>query len=612
MAAETTTPTNFLEANKRTHMCGDLRADHIDQRVTIFGWVDDTRDLGAMVFVTLRDRTGIIQVRFEPHIDEASYDLSKQLRAEWCIAIQGTLASRGENANDDMPTGAVELLADTVEIFSKSAVPPFPVRDETEASEMFRLEHRYLDLRRASLQKTLIARSKINQIVRNYLTVNGFLEIETPYLTKSTPEGARDYLVPSRVNPGRFFALPQSPQIFKQLLMISGYDRYFQIVRCFRDEDLRADRQPEFTQIDMELSFVTVDDVIGVCEGMVRSIFTDLMNIDLGGAFQRMSYQEAMRRYGVDNPDIRFDLELDDVSTIVADSGFKVFSSTVAAGNVVRGIRVPGGASNYSRKGIDGLEAKARVYGAKGLAWAKVGEDGWTGGISKFIADDERAAIAGEMNAEAGDLLLFVADKESVACAALGNLRKQIGADLGLIDEDAFAFCWIIDFPMFDYDEEEGRYHAMHHPFTSPRVSDFDKVESAPLEVLAQAYDLVLNGNEVAGGSIRIHRQDVQNSVFKQLGFTQEEAREKFGFLLDALTYGTPPHGGIAFGMDRLVMLLTGAKSLREVIAFPKTQSASDRMCKAPSIVDADQLGELHLALAGRAIEATAETSEDE
>ncbi len=602
MAVETT-PKNFLETNKRSHMCGDLRADHIGERVTVFGWVDDTRDLGAMVFVTLRDRTGLIQVRFEPHIDEASYDLSKTLRAEWCIAIQGTLGSRGEHTNDDMPTGAVELLADTVEVFSKSAVPPFPIRDETEAGEMFRLEHRYLDLRRASLQKTLIARSKVNQIVRNYLTDNGFLEIETPYLTKSTPEGARDYLVPSRVNPGRFFALPQSPQIFKQLLMIGGYDRYFQIVRCFRDEDLRADRQPEFTQIDMELSFVTVDDVISVCEGMVTSIFSGLMGIEMSAPFQRMSYDEAMRRYGVDNPDVRFGLELVDVSSIVETSGFKVFASTIEAGNVVRGIRVPGGASKFSRKGIDGLEAKARIYGAKGLAWAKVGDDGWTGGISKFIGDDERVAIASEMGAESGDLLLFVADKESVACAALGNLRKQIGADLGLIDEDAFAFCWIIDFPMFDYDEEEERYHAMHHPFTSPRAADYDKVKTDPLGVRAQAYDLVLNGNEVAGGSIRIHKQDVQWSVFEQLGLTQEEAREKFGFLLDALTFGTPPHGGIAFGMDRLIMLLTGAKSLRDVIAFPKTQSASDRMCKAPSIVDADQLSELHLALAGRALE---------
>lgn len=593
---------SYLEAHKRTHMCGELRASDIDKEVTLFGWVSKTRDLGAMIFVDLRDRTGIVQVRFDPNVNEAAHEQAKPMRSEWCVAVRGKVVSRGEkNKKADLSTGDVEIIATELEIFSASKTPPFSVRDDTDAGENLRLEYRYLDLRRPKLQNALMMRSKVNMLVRNYLVDNGFLEIETPFLTKSTPEGARDYLVPSRVHPGQFYALPQSPQIFKQILMISGFERYFQIVRCFRDEDLRADRQPEFTQIDMELSFVTVDDVIGVCEGLVKLVFKEILELDLADSFERITYAEAMRRFGVDNPDMRFGMELSDLSTHVADSSFKVFKGTIEGGGTVRALCVEGGASSYSRKKIDELENFAKRYGAKGLAWAKVGEDGWTGGISKFLGDDEKAAIVSETGAKAGDLLLMVAASEKVACASLGQLRKKLGADLGLIDQDAYKFCWVVDFPMFEYDDEDQRFYAMHHPFTSPKPEHFDTLEEDPEGAYAQAYDLVLNGNEIAGGSIRIHREDVQNRVFRLLGIGEEEAREKFGFLLDALTYGTPPHGGIAFGMDRLVMLLAKVGSLRDVIAFPKTQRASDLMSKAPNIVDQGQLDDLHLATTANA-----------
>lgn len=588
---------SFLSEFKRSHFCGDLRAEHIGQEVILFGWVASSRDHGGVIFIDMRDKEGLVQVRFESDTEE-SYELANQLRSEWCIGIIGQVVSRGSNINDRLPTGEIEVIGKRLEVFSKSKTPPFQIRENTDANEMLRLEYRYLDLRREPLQRALRLRSKVNQATRTYLTQNLFEELETPYLTKSTPEGARDYLVPSRVNPGRFYALPQSPQIFKQLLMVSGFDRYFQIVRCFRDEDLRADRQPEFTQIDMEMSFVTTEDVMRICEGLMKAIF-NCAGFEINPPFERISYDEAMRRFGVDAPDLRFGLELVDVTEIAGQSGFQVFEQTVSEGGVVRGIRIPGGSETFSRKMIDELEPFVGIYGAKGLAWAKVNSDGWSGGVSKFFDDEVRTKFETAFEAEPGDLLVMVAAKESVTCAALGNLRKKLGADLGLIDKEAFRFCWVTDFPMFEYDEAEGRYYAMHHPFTSPRPDQVELLDTDPKDVKAQAYDLVLNGSEIGGGSIRIHQETVQNRVFELLGLSKEEARQKFGFLLDALTYGTPPHGGIAFGMDRLIMLLSRAESIRDVIAFPKTQRAADAMSDAPNLVDPAQLEELHIKVVG-------------
>jgi aspartyl-tRNA synthetase len=605
--------TSFLEEHKRTYRCGRLRDSHIGRQVNLYGWVDVHRDLGGMIFVDLRDRSGVVQIRLDHSLPEEFYELAESLRPEWCIAVRGEVVGRGEkNINEEMPTGRVEVVASHIEIFSRSETPPFPIRDEVETTENTRLKYRFLDLRRRPLQQALITRSKVNHITRNYLVGNGFLEIETPILTKSTPEGARDYLVPSRVNPGRFYALPQSPQLFKQLLMISGYDRYFQIVRCFRDEDLRADRQPEFTQIDLEMSFVTADDVIELCEGLAAEIFEEILDIELERPFPRMSYDEAMTRYGVDDPDLRFGLPIIDVSEEVAECGFRVFENVVSSGGVVRGLRAPGGADVFSRKDISGssstnegeegyvreelsLEEYVKIYGAKGLAWVKVGDDGWSGPIAKFFDDEAREAIAEAFGAESGDALFLVADEVPVVCAALGHLRERLGRELELVDEEAYAFCWIEDFPMFEFDEEEQRYEAMHHPFTSPRADELDSFNEEPLASRAQAYDLVLNGSEIAGGSIRIHSPEVQQRVFELLDIGEEEARRKFGFLLDALGYGAPPHGGIAFGMDRLVAILTGSQSIRDVIAFPKTQRAADLMCQAPNVVDDEQLAELHL-----------------
>ncbi len=586
----------FLDENKRTHLCGTLRGTDAGKTVTVFGWVANHRDHGGVIFVDVRDRTGLVQVRFEPELG-ADYEAADTLRSEWCIGVVGEVVSRGENVNDRLDTGEIEIRANSLEIFSRAETPPFPISEWSDANENLRLEYRYLDLRREPLQRALLMRSKVNQIVRNYLTDNGFAEFETPCLTKSTPEGARDYLVPSRVNPGEFYALPQSPQIFKQLLMVSGFDRYFQICRCFRDEDLRADRQPEFTQIDIEMSFVTPEDVMRVCEGLVATVFNDILDANVTTPIRRITYDEAMLKYGVDAPDLRFGLELVDVTDIAETSDFKVFSSTVKDGGLVRGLRIEGGAEKMSRKNIDEMESFVSVYGAKGIAWAKIQPDGWTGGVSKFFSDEEKAQLEERFGASAGDLIVMIAAKPSVVCASLGNLRKKLGADLDLYEEGAFEFCWVTDFPMFEYDEADGRFYAMHHPFTSPRTDDFEALLSGenPAGVKAQAYDLVLNGSEIAGGSVRIHRPDIQQKVFELLDLSEEEARAKFGFLLDALQYGAPPHGGIAFGMDRLVMLLSGAKSIRDVIAFPKTQKAADLMSQCPSPVDPGQLAELHI-----------------
>ena len=586
----------FLDEFKRTHLCGTLRDSNVGDKVVVFGWVANHRDHGGVIFVDLRDKSGLVQVRFEPELG-AHYEAADSLRSEWCIGVVGEVVSRGSNVNENLATGAIEVRAESLEVFSASETPPFPISEWSDANENLRLAYRYLDLRREPLQQALLTRSKINQITRNYLTNNGFAEFETPCLTKSTPEGARDYLVPSRVNPGMFYALPQSPQIFKQLLMVSGFDRYFQICRCFRDEDLRADRQPEFTQVDIEMSFVTPDDVMSVCEGLIAAIFEGAAGRSVSLPIQRLSYDDAMLRFGVDAPDLRFELELEDVTDIAQNCGFNVFSSVVAGGGVVRGLRVPGGATTLSRKNIDELEAFAAVYGAKGIAWAKIQDEGWTGGVSKFFSDDEKSALAERFGASAGDLIVMVAAKESVVCASLGNMRKKLGADLGLYDDDALAFCWVTEFPMFEYDEADGRYYAMHHPFTSPAVDAFDALLSgeSPDGIKAQAYDLVLNGSEIAGGSVRIHRQDIQQKVFELLDLSEEEANAKFGFLLKALKFGAPPHGGIAFGMDRIVMLLTGRESIRDVIAFPKTQKASDLMSECPNVVDPTQLEELYI-----------------
>lgn len=588
----------FLSDIKRSHNCGELREANVGDDVVLMGWVDMTRDFGRFRFVILRDRYGITQVRFDEHADADLFAKSGELRAEWVVAVQGKVVSRGDQKNADMATGEIEIEVTRLEVLNTSEVPKFPVRDDVDAGEELRLEYRFLDLRRKPIQDKIVLRAQVTHTIRDFLYNEGFLDLETPVLTKSTPEGARDYLVPSRVHPGQFYALPQSPQLFKQLYMISGYDRYFQVCRCFRDEDLRADRQPEFTQVDIEMSFIDTDDIYDLCDRLVARIWKQVHNVDLQLPLPQMSFADAMARYGVDNPDLRYGLELEDCTEISAGVGFSVFASTAENGGRVNGLRVPGGASQLSRKKIDALTETAKRYGAKGLAWAKVADGEWTGGISKFFNDDERAAFNAKLGAEAGDLLLFVADKPLVAAAGLGNVRKHVAKELDLIPEDAWAFTWVTDFPLLEFDEDDGRYYAMHHPFTSPRVEDMALLDSDPGAVRARAYDLVLNGNELGGGSIRIHDQTIQSQMFEALGIGEEEAQQKFGFLLKALRHGAPPHGGIAFGLDRLIMLLSGAQSLRDVIAYPKTASATCLLTDAPSPVDDQQLGELHIARA--------------
>ena len=574
---------------KRSHFCGNLREEQIGESVTVMGWVQKSRNLGSIVFADLRDYTGIVQVVFDGDTDEAIFEKATKLRSEFCVAVVGAVRMRSA-VNENIPTGKIEVLASELKILSESDVPPIYVKDDDDVSDDLRLKYRTLDLRKPRSQEILRTRSRVYKLTRDFFDSEGFVEVETPMLNKPTPEGARDYLVPSRIHDGEFYALPQSPQLMKQMLMVAGFDRYIQIARCFRDEDLRFNRQPEFTQIDMELSFVETEDVIEVNERYLKMLFKEVLNKDLAIPFDRMTYQEAMDRYGVDKPDVRFGMELKDVSELAKDCGFKVFTSAVESGGSVRAIVVEGGAEAYSRKKIDKLEAFVKDFKAKGLAWAKVKDDEIQSPILKFIGEETMNEILKKLEAKVGDLVLFVADKNATVYAALGNLRNHIADEMGMIPEDVIAPLWIVEFPLFEYDEEEGRYVAMHHPFTSPMDEDLDKLESDPGACRAKAYDIVINGDEMGGGSIRIHDSDIQSRMFNALGFTKEETEEKFGFLIEAFRYGAPPHGGLAYGLDRLIMLLTGEKNMRHVIAFPKTQSASDLLTGAPVSLSEKQL----------------------
>lgn len=585
-----------LGTRKRSHYCGELHAKDVGKEVTLMGWVHSRRDHGGLIFIDLRDREGVTQIAFNPEINAAIHSKAHDLRSEYVIAVKGKVSKRPEGTiNPDLKTGEIEVLAEELTILNESKTSPFEISSRQGISEDVRLKYRYLDLRRSGLQENLILRHRIVQTTRNYFNRKKFIEIETPFLTKSTPEGARDYLVPSRVNPGRFYALPQSPQLFKQILMISGYDRYYQIVKCFRDEDLRADRQPEFTQIDLELSFIQEDDIYEIIEGLLVAIFKEVKNVSLMHPFPRLTYQEALARYGLDKPDTRFEMELKNLTSHFADSQFKVFSRAVAAGGIILGLNARG-CAEYSRKELDNLTDLAKVYGAQGLAWIKVVSDGVQSPIAKFFTETEIQQLTKTLNAQPGDLLLMVTDaKHKVAYTALGQLRIHIGHKLGLIEQDRWCPLWITEFPLLEYNEEEKRYLAMHHPFTSPVEEDLVYLKENPEKVKARAYDLVLNGNEIGGGSIRIHRKDVQQAMFGALKIGEDEAKSKFGFLLDALEYGAPPHGGIALGLDRLVMLICGIESIRDTIAFPKTQKATCLMTDAPSQVSERQLKELSL-----------------
>ena len=586
----------LTENDKRTHLCGELSAKNIGERVCVMGWAQKQRDLGALIFIDLRDRSGILQLAFDTNTDKKIFDDAFGVRAEYVLLAKGVVRMRGEGAiNKNLPTGEIEVQVDEFKILSAAETPPFEIVENSKVNAELRLRHRYLDLRRPDMQRNIIARSKISKIARDYYAEQGFIDIETPNLCKPTPEGARDYLVPSRVHKGKFYALPQSPQLYKQLLMVSGFDRYFQIARCFRDEDLRADRQPEFTQLDTEMSFVTADEVMKMHEGFIKRLFKDYFGKELNYDFIRMPYAEAMDRFGSDKPDIRFGFELTNISDVVKNCGFKVFAGAVEAGGSVRGINVKGGAK-FSRKEIDSLGEFVKSYRAKGLAWLKWAENGdISSSYAKFLTDEENEAVKAAMGAEAGDLILIVADKNEVVFDSLGALRCECAKRLGILDPMDFKFLWVTEFPLLEYSEEDGRFYAKHHPFTSPMDEDLQYIDSDPARVRAKAYDIVLNGTELGGGSVRIHDSAIQSKMFSVLGLTEEEAKEKFGYLLEAFKYGVPPHGGLAFGLDRLVTLILGLEDIRDVIAFPKVQNASELMTKCPSEADPKGLEELGL-----------------
>ena len=585
-----------MQGLKRTHYCGTLREEHIGQTVVVSGWVQRNRDLGNLMFIDLRDRSGIVQLSFDDTTDKALFEKASTARSEFVLMAQGVVRAR-ESINKDIPTGKIEIQVNDLRILAKSETPPFEITDTTNVKEDLRLKYRYLDLRRSELQNRIISRHKIVKIARDYFDENGFIEVETPILIKSTPEGARDYLVPSRVHHGKFYALPQSPQLYKQLLMLSGYDRYMQIARCFRDEDLRADRQPEFTQIDVEMSFVDEEDVMTINEGCIKRVFKEFLNYDVPTPFRRIPYDEAMDRYGIDKPDTRFGLELCNLSDLLTDCEFKVFAGALANGGSVRGINVKGAASALSRKEIDKLTDFVKTYRAKGLAFTRITADGESSSFEKFLKPEEVAAIRERMGAEVGDVLLIVADKNQVVYDSLGQLRNHLARKLNLIEPNTYDFLWVTDFPLFEYDEEEGRYAAKHHPFTSPKLDQLDRLENDKDHCYARAYDVIINGYEVGGGSIRINDPEVQNKMFKALGFTEEQAMERFGFLLNAFKYGVPPHGGMAYGLDRLIMIMTGTENIRDVIAFPKVQNASELMTNCPDFVEDKSLAELAIAV---------------